>query len=97
MSSKKLSAGDYIDSRCTRCRVITNHTIVAMVADRVVRVQCNTCGGMHNYHAPKAEKSERAKPPRRAEPAKTSKNTRSSRVSAVALDPVSGREKTVAL
>lgn len=59
MHGKKLSAGDYIDSRCTRCRVITNHTIIAMVGDQVVRVQCNTCGGMHNYHAPKAEKPER--------------------------------------
>ena len=31
-------------------------TIIAMVGEQVVRVQCNTCGGTHNYHAPKAEK-----------------------------------------
>lgn len=60
MSSKKLSAGDFIDSRCTRCRVITNHTIIAMVEDKVVRVQCNTCGGTHNYRTPKVEKPEKA-------------------------------------
>jgi len=79
MSGKKPSAGDYIDSRCTRCRVVTNHTIVAMVGDTVVRVQCNTCGGAHNYHAPKAAKAERApraataaapKTPREPRPAK---------------------------
>ena len=50
MSSRKTSAGDNIEARCTRCRKVLNHTIVAMVGDRVVRVECNTCKGMHNYH-----------------------------------------------
>ena len=49
MSMKKLSAGDNIEAHCTRCRTILNHTIVAMVGERVVRVECNTCRGMHNY------------------------------------------------
>ncbi len=49
---KNLSAGDVLDARCTRCRVVTNHTIIAMVEDKVVRVQCNTCNGVHNYYAP---------------------------------------------
>ncbi|MDW7644403.1 MAG: hypothetical protein SCI25_05125 [Desulfuromonadales bacterium] len=55
MSQKKISAGDLVDSQCTKCRMVTNHTVVAMVGDKVVRVQCNTCGGMHNYReaAPK--------------------------------------------
>ena len=48
--SRKLSAGDTIEARCTRCRAVLNHTIVAMVAEKVVRVECNTCRGMHNYH-----------------------------------------------
>lgn len=52
MSTKKLSAGDIIDARCTRCRDILNHRIVAMVGDKVVRVECNTCGGVHNYYPP---------------------------------------------
>ena len=62
MSEKKLSAGDYIASRCSKCKDVTNHTIVAMVEDKVVRVQCNTCGGTHNYRsaAPKV-KTERSK------------------------------------
>lgn len=46
---KKLSAGDYIEASCTRCRTVLNHTIVAMVGERVVRVECNTCHGVHNY------------------------------------------------
>lgn len=53
MPNKNLSAGDFVDARCTRCRVVTNHTIVAMVEDRVARVQCNTCNGVHNYRPPK--------------------------------------------
>lgn len=54
MSMKKLSAGDNIEARCTRCRTVLNHTIVAMVGERVVRVECNTCRGMHNYSGVKA-------------------------------------------
>ncbi len=49
MITRKLSAGDIIEAQCTRCRKLLNHTIVAMVEERVVRVQCNTCGGAHNY------------------------------------------------
>jgi hypothetical protein len=33
-----------------------NHTIVAMVGEKIVRVECNTCHGMHNYHPVKAAK-----------------------------------------
>lgn len=60
MISKKLSAGDIIDARCTRCREILNHRIVAMVEDKVVRVECNTCGGVHNYYPPPTAKEARA-------------------------------------
>jgi hypothetical protein len=53
MNMKKLSAGDNVEARCTRCRTVLNHTIVAMVGERVVRVECNTCRGMHNYNGVK--------------------------------------------
>lgn len=56
MSSKKLSAGDIIEAQCTRCRTLMNHTIVAMVGERVARVQCNTCNGVHNYKEAKPAK-----------------------------------------
>jgi len=76
MSAKELSPGDIIESRCTRCREVRNHTIVALVEGRVARVQCNTCGGIHNYHeikVPKA-KSARTKAPTTA-PARTPKKS----------------------
>ncbi len=59
MISRKLSAGDIIDARCTRCREILNHRIVAMVEDKVVRVECNTCNGVHNYYPPPTVKEAR--------------------------------------
>lgn len=49
MQKKALSAGDPIESHCTKCRKITNHIIVAMDADGPAKVQCNTCGGQHKY------------------------------------------------
>ena len=57
MKVKKLSAGDTVESRCTRCRTILNHTIVAMQGEQVVRVECNTCRGTHNYYPEKKTKA----------------------------------------
>lgn len=48
--TRPLSAGDITESRCTRCKAVMNHTIVAMVGQTIVRVQCNTCSSTHNYH-----------------------------------------------
>ncbi|MDK2847312.1 MAG: hypothetical protein PWP34_665 [Desulfuromonadales bacterium] len=59
--SKQLSAGDFIEARCTRCRAVTNHTIIAMVGTVPARVRCNTCDGDHNYRAPKVKKVAREK------------------------------------
>jgi hypothetical protein len=56
MRTVKLSAGDNIEATCTRCRKILNHTIVAMVGEKVVKVECNTCRGVHNYREPVASK-----------------------------------------
>lgn len=74
MISRKLSAGDIIDARCTRCKEILNHRIVAMVEDKVVRVECNTCGGTHNYYPPPTAKEARA-----AKVAKTAKEPAAAR------------------
>jgi NAD-dependent SIR2 family protein deacetylase len=52
MSDKTQKAGDPIESRCTKCRKITNHTIVSMLNDEPAKVECNTCKGQHKYHPP---------------------------------------------
>jgi len=56
MSSTPLSAGDYIASKCSKCGQETNHTIVAMVEDVPVKVQCNICKGTHKFRKPAAAK-----------------------------------------
>lgn len=43
MSSNISTIGDPIQSRCTKCRKITTHTIVAMGEEHPAEVQCNVC------------------------------------------------------
>lgn len=84
MTTRKLSAGDIIEARCTKCREVLNHRIVAMVEEKVVRVECNTCNGVHNYHAPPTAKE--AKAPKKASIAKPRSTSAVPRVSR--RDPV---------
>ena len=73
MSIKVLSAGEHIASKCTKCKDTTNHTIVAMVGEKVVKVQCNTCGGAHNYRAEAKKKEPVARKTTAAKPRATTK------------------------
>ncbi len=57
MSDKQYNAGDHIDAKCTKCKDVTNHTIVAMVDDKPAKVECNTCNGIHKYRSPTAKKA----------------------------------------
>ena len=72
MTNKQLSAGDHIASKCTKCKETTNHTIVAMVGDAVARVECNTCGGTHNYRKAAAKKTAPKKKTASPKPTKAS-------------------------
>ena len=54
--SRQLSAGSAIETLCTRCNGVLNHTIVAMVGEKIVRVECDTCHGVHAYHPVKVPK-----------------------------------------
>ena len=44
-----LNAGEEIDSGCLKCKDVTNHTIIAMIEEKIIKVQCNVCGSRHNY------------------------------------------------
>ena len=79
MTTRKLSAGDIIESRCTKCREVLNHRIVAMVEEKVVRVECNTCLGVHNYYPPPPVKE--AKVPKTAAASKSRSASATPRVS----------------
>lgn len=61
MESKELSAGSIIEARCSKCRDILNHTIIAMVEDTPALVMCNTCQGRHKYRVPAVKKTTAAK------------------------------------
>jgi hypothetical protein len=41
--------GDVLDDYCTRCRMLSNHSVVAIVEDAVKKVRCRTCNHEHDY------------------------------------------------
>jgi len=47
--SKPLRAGGEVDSWCTKCKLVLNHRVIAMVGGTPVRVECSTCNSHHNY------------------------------------------------
>jgi hypothetical protein len=49
--AKPLHAGGEVDSWCTKCKLVLNHRIIAMVGPKPVRVECSTCGSHHNFRA----------------------------------------------
>jgi Zn ribbon nucleic-acid-binding protein len=55
-TTKKPKTGGEIDAFCTKCKMDLGHRIIAMVEDRVKKVECRTCGSHHLYRRPKAER-----------------------------------------
>ena len=54
--------GDIIDDYCSRCRLLTNHSIAAIVGDEIKKVMCRTCQHSHDYkHGKGAEKKKKQK------------------------------------
>lgn len=51
-TTRKYQVGEEITSVCTKCKLPLDHTIAAMVGERVAKVQCKTCGGLHRYINP---------------------------------------------
>lgn len=80
MSTSGLTAGDRIETRCSRCDDVTGHVIVAMVGGEVVKVECRACGSVHKFRP--ATKPARAKA---QAPAVRHVRAGSSRTEAVAL------------
>lgn len=56
MEYRAMRIGDYIDDRCSRCKRITDHSVVSMVGDEVAKVICRTCNSEHKFRGPKAKK-----------------------------------------
>ena len=47
--TKSLKTGGEVDSYCTKCKMVLNHRIIAMVGNTPVRVECSTCSSHHNF------------------------------------------------
>ncbi len=60
--------GNDIVSWCTKCKLMLDHKIVALVDDFPKKAKCKTCNGHHNY---------REKPPEKKAPGTTRKTKKS--------------------
>jgi hypothetical protein len=45
----ELRLGDIIDDYCIKCRRLTNHAIVSIVAGEAAKVRCRSCYHDHTY------------------------------------------------
>ena len=54
-----LRLGDVIDDYCVKCRRLTNHAIVSIVARKPAKVRCRTCYSDHDYRREEIPPSKR--------------------------------------
>jgi hypothetical protein len=57
-----LKVGGEVDSFCTKCQMTLAHTIHAIVGGRPVKVECNTCHGIHRFRGDAPASASVAKP-----------------------------------
>jgi hypothetical protein len=50
--------GDDIDDHCSSCKRTTDHAIVSLVGEEVLRTRCRTCNSEHKYRGNKGRKKE---------------------------------------
>jgi len=49
----KIDVGSDVEAYCTKCKLILNHSVVAMQGQKPRRVRCLTCDGEHIYRPEK--------------------------------------------
>jgi hypothetical protein len=47
--TKVLKTGGEVDSYCTKCKMILNHRIIALLGTVPANVECSTCRSHHKY------------------------------------------------
>jgi hypothetical protein len=52
MSSAKIEIGQDIESLCNKCGDVW-HVVVAVVNDKIAKVECKQCHGVHRYKDPR--------------------------------------------
>jgi len=79
--------GGEVDAFCTKCLMTLAHTVHAVVDRRPVKVECNTCHGVHRYRDPPGQAPARSSAAARATKAPREKPT------VVAFDELLGARK----
>ena len=52
--------GQIIEARCSRCRDVTGHVVMACLDGMPIKVECRACGSVHKYAAPSAAPRQKA-------------------------------------
>jgi hypothetical protein len=65
-----IKVGGEVDSFCTKCEMVLAHTVHAVVDGRPVKVECNTCHGVHRYKGPAGAPAARSAAAKAARPAR---------------------------
>lgn len=61
LDKDKTPVAQNITTRCTKCKMELNHTVIAHTLEGIVaRVQCRTCGSEHKYYPAKKKPTPRA-------------------------------------
>lgn len=61
----EIRLGDIVDDYCSKCRLLTNHSVVSVVEDEIAQVRCRTCYAEHKYR--KGKGGTKKKPSRKAD------------------------------
>jgi hypothetical protein len=54
--------GGEVDAFCTKCELTLAHTVHAVMGNRPVKIECNTCHGVHRYRDPAGRPTARQAP-----------------------------------
>jgi len=49
MDRMDIRVGDVLDDYCSRCKRLTDHSVMALVNGEVARVNCRTCNRDHEF------------------------------------------------
>ncbi len=52
MPNKKITVGQSVEARCTKCRANTEHVVVTVLEEAPLKVQCGQCERQHKYRPP---------------------------------------------
>jgi hypothetical protein len=56
---RDLRLGDVLDDFCTKCRRLTNHSIVSLLDGKAAKVRCRTCYNDHDFRNEQAPPSKK--------------------------------------